>query len=73
MYDEKKFWKLAHKVITKGATKEEFVKKVLKYKNLIPHRPEDPKFMPFLLGVAYDAWHDGTNFGAWRPYRMEGQ
>ena len=69
MYNEKKFWKLAHKVIKKGVTKEEFVKKVFKYKNLIPHRPEDPKFLPFILDTAYDAWHNGTEFGAWRPFR----
>jgi len=69
MYDEKKFWKLAHKAITKGASKEAFIAKMLKYKNMVPHRPTDPSFMPFVLGAAYDAWHDGTNFGAWKPYR----
>jgi len=69
MTDEKKFWKIAHKTIVKNPSKQDFVKKMAKYKSMIPDRPEDPKFFPFVLGAAYDAWHDGSDFGAWRPYR----
>ena len=68
MYDEKKFWKIAHKTIKAGASKQAFITKMLKYKNMVPDRA-DPDFMPFVLGKAYDAWHEGTDFGAWRPYR----
>jgi hypothetical protein len=72
MYDEKKFWKIAHKTIKAGASKQAFITKMLKYKNMVPHVPSSTQknsFMPFVLGKAYDAWHDGTEFGAWRPYR----
>lgn len=71
MYDEKKFWKLAHKTIIKGVSKEKFIAKMLKHKNMVPHRPTDPTFMPFVLESAYDAWHNDTTFGAWKPYRKE--
>ena len=72
MYDEKKFWKIAHKTIKTGASKQAFITKMLKYKHMVPHVPSSTQknsFMPFVLGKAYDAWHDGTEFGAWKPYR----
>tara|TARA_R110002153_G_scaffold67451_1_gene179634 strand:- start:3304 stop:3567 length:264 start_codon:yes stop_codon:yes gene_type:complete len=69
MTDEKKFWKIAHKTIVKKPSKQDFVKKMTKYKSMIQDRPENPQFFPFVLGTAYDAWHDGSEFGAWQSYR----
>jgi len=75
-FNEKKFWKIAHKAICKNPTKEQFIAKMQKYQSMVPGwrvpgQPDDPTFFPYVMGQAYRTWFDGTPFGAWKPYRKE--